>query len=182
MVRQLTTFATEVTRVALEVGTQGILGGQAVVEGVEGVWDDLTTNVNVSQLKCRPSRSAECTENGRQSHRSSQRDCRSGTLLITSCGYGISLTLGLDQISRPRRLDQDGPSRCTGRDPGTKDYGQRYGGSTYRLCGRSHPSVARGRNRRQAGWSGSSTECRGYLAGFDRQCQLDGEQSLGEYS
>lgn len=33
---------------ALEVGTQGILGGQAVVEGVEGVWDDLTTNVNVS--------------------------------------------------------------------------------------------------------------------------------------
>ena len=46
MVRQLTTFANEVTRVALEVGTQGILGGQAVVEGVEGVWDDLTTNVN----------------------------------------------------------------------------------------------------------------------------------------
>lgn len=49
MVRQLTTFATEVTRVALEVGTQGILGGQAVVEGVEGVWEDLTTNVNVSR-------------------------------------------------------------------------------------------------------------------------------------
>jgi osomolarity two-component system sensor histidine kinase NIK1 len=48
MVRQLTTFANEVTRVALEVGTQGILGGQAVVEGVEGVWEDLTTNVNVS--------------------------------------------------------------------------------------------------------------------------------------
>jgi len=50
MVRQLTTFATEVTRVALEVGTQGILGGQAVVEGVEGVWEDLTTNVNVRNL------------------------------------------------------------------------------------------------------------------------------------
>jgi hypothetical protein len=48
MVRQLTVFANEVTRVALEVGTQGILGGQARVEGVEGVWDDLTTNVNVS--------------------------------------------------------------------------------------------------------------------------------------
>ncbi|KAI9635269.1 two-component-like hybrid sensor histidine kinase 1 [Dioszegia hungarica] len=46
MVRQLTVFANEVTRVALEVGTQGILGGQARVEGVEGVWDDLTTNVN----------------------------------------------------------------------------------------------------------------------------------------
>ena len=48
MVRQLTVFANEVTRVALEVGTQGILGGQALVPGVEGVWDDLTTNVNVS--------------------------------------------------------------------------------------------------------------------------------------
>ena len=47
MIRQLTVFANEVTRVALEVGTQGILGGQAVVEGVEGVWADLTTNVNV---------------------------------------------------------------------------------------------------------------------------------------
>ena len=46
MVRQLTVFANEVTRVALEVGTLGILGGQAKVEGVEGVWDDLTTNVN----------------------------------------------------------------------------------------------------------------------------------------
>jgi len=48
MVAQLTTFAGEVTRVALEVGTYGILGGQAVVEGVEGTWADLTTNVNVS--------------------------------------------------------------------------------------------------------------------------------------
>nr|XP_019015052.1 atypical/HisK protein kinase [Kwoniella pini CBS 10737]OCF53833.1 atypical/HisK protein kinase [Kwoniella pini CBS 10737] len=46
MVMQLTIFANEVTRVALEVGTHGTLGGQAVVPGVEGVWDDLTTNVN----------------------------------------------------------------------------------------------------------------------------------------
>jgi osomolarity two-component system sensor histidine kinase NIK1 len=48
MVSQLRTFAAEVTRVALEVGTEGILGGQATVEGVQGVWADLTTNVNVS--------------------------------------------------------------------------------------------------------------------------------------
>nr|XP_018267275.1 atypical/HisK protein kinase [Kwoniella dejecticola CBS 10117]OBR89433.1 atypical/HisK protein kinase [Kwoniella dejecticola CBS 10117] len=46
MIMQLTIFANEVTRVALEVGTHGTLGGQAVVPGVEGVWDDLTTNVN----------------------------------------------------------------------------------------------------------------------------------------
>ena len=48
MVEQLRTFSQEVTRVALEVGTQGILGGQARVEGVQGTWADLTRNVNVS--------------------------------------------------------------------------------------------------------------------------------------
>ena len=47
MVDQLSAFASEVTRVALEVGTQGILGGQATVEGVQGTWADLTRNVNV---------------------------------------------------------------------------------------------------------------------------------------
>lgn len=78
MVRQLTTFATEVTRVALEVGTQGILGGQAVVEGVEGVWDDLTTNVNVCQLLQAQEQSAELAENGWELDRSSSRDRRSG--------------------------------------------------------------------------------------------------------
>jgi methyl-accepting chemotaxis protein len=50
MVDQLSAFASEVTRVALEVGTQGILGGQARVEGVQGTWADLTRNVNVSTL------------------------------------------------------------------------------------------------------------------------------------
>ena len=50
MVDQLSAFASEVTRVALEVGTQGILGGQARVEGVQGTWADLTLNVNVSCL------------------------------------------------------------------------------------------------------------------------------------
>ncbi len=48
MVDQLNAFASEVTRVALEVGTQGILGGQARVDGVQGTWADLTRNVNVS--------------------------------------------------------------------------------------------------------------------------------------
>ena len=47
MVEQLSGFASEVTRVAQEVGTQGILGGQAVVNGAEGTWDHLTRNVNV---------------------------------------------------------------------------------------------------------------------------------------
>ena len=46
MVDQLNSFASEVTRVAREVGTEGTLGGQAQVTGVAGVWKDLTDNVN----------------------------------------------------------------------------------------------------------------------------------------
>ena len=47
MVDQLSSFAAEVTRVAREVGTEGILGGQAEVAGVSGTWKDLTENVNL---------------------------------------------------------------------------------------------------------------------------------------
>src|SRR5207245_11798945 len=46
-VDQLNAFASEVTRVAREVGTEGKLGGQAQVPGVGGVWKDLTDNVNL---------------------------------------------------------------------------------------------------------------------------------------
>ncbi|HEY6172282.1 MAG TPA: HAMP domain-containing protein, partial [Candidatus Kapabacteria bacterium] len=47
MVDQLNSFASEVTRVALEVGSEGQLGGQATVKGVGGVWKDLTNSVNL---------------------------------------------------------------------------------------------------------------------------------------
>src|SRR4051812_13578879 len=46
MVDQLSSFASEVTRVAREVGSEGILGGQAEVKGVAGTWKDLTDSVN----------------------------------------------------------------------------------------------------------------------------------------
>src|SRR5205823_13483452 len=46
MVDQLRSFASEVTRVAREVGSEGILGGQARVQGVSGTWKDLTDTVN----------------------------------------------------------------------------------------------------------------------------------------
>src|SRR5207253_2476326 len=46
MLDQLSSFADEVTRVAREVGTEGVLGGQAQVKGVSGTWKDLTDNVN----------------------------------------------------------------------------------------------------------------------------------------
>src|SRR5262249_39879809 len=51
MVDQLSSFADEVTRVAREVGTEGVLGGQAQVEGVSGVWRGLTENVNFMASK-----------------------------------------------------------------------------------------------------------------------------------
>ena len=47
MVAQLSAFASETTRVAREVGTEGKLGGQAVVPGVAGTWKDLTDSVNL---------------------------------------------------------------------------------------------------------------------------------------
>ena len=47
MVDQLSSFSSEVTRVAREVGTEGELGGQAQVPGVAGVWKDLTDSVNL---------------------------------------------------------------------------------------------------------------------------------------
>src|SRR5690349_20030008 len=46
MVDQLNAFGNEVTRVSREVGTEGKLGGQARVEGVAGIWKELTYNVN----------------------------------------------------------------------------------------------------------------------------------------
>jgi osomolarity two-component system, sensor histidine kinase NIK1 len=46
MVEQLGRFALEVTRVSREVGIEGILGGQAEMEGVKGTWRELTDNVN----------------------------------------------------------------------------------------------------------------------------------------
>ena len=55
MVDQLNAFASEVTRVAREVGTEGKLGGQAQVRGVAGTWKDLTDSVNsMAQQPDRP--------------------------------------------------------------------------------------------------------------------------------
>lgn len=53
MVFSLRIFSSEVTRVSLEVGTKGQLGGQAVVSGVSGVWKELTDNVNrMAESEC----------------------------------------------------------------------------------------------------------------------------------
>src|SRR5215213_5247228 len=63
MVGQLGSFASEVTRVAREVGSEGKLGGQAKVKGVAGTWKDLTDNVNLmaANLTCQVRNIAEVT-------------------------------------------------------------------------------------------------------------------------
>ena len=101
MVDQLSAFASEVTRVALEVGTQGILGGQARVEGVQGTWADLTRNVNVRAPLCPPSFSAHrsyacCAENGVE---------------LDEPG---AVHLGRHEGGRERRPQQDGRRRRPG--------------------------------------------------------------------
>ena len=53
MTESLSLFADEVTRVAKEVGTEGLLGGQAQVSNVGGTWKDLTDNVNVMAANVR---------------------------------------------------------------------------------------------------------------------------------
>ena len=52
MVIRLRALAAEVTRVTLEVGSQGKLGGSAMVEDVEGVWQELTHNVGIAPFVC----------------------------------------------------------------------------------------------------------------------------------
>src|SRR5205809_931540 len=71
MVDQLNAFASEVTRVAKEVGTEGKLGGQAKVEGVSGTWKDLTDNVNsmAGNLTGQVRNIAQVTKIGRASGR-----------------------------------------------------------------------------------------------------------------
>src|SRR5687768_18483422 len=53
MVDQLNSFGSEVFRVAREVGSEGKLGGQADVPGVEGLWKDLTDSVKIGRASCR---------------------------------------------------------------------------------------------------------------------------------
>ena len=76
LVDRLSSFASEVTRVAREVGSEGILGGQAEVSGVAGTWKDLTDSVNfmagnltgqvaTSRKSRRRSRTATCRKRSR---------------------------------------------------------------------------------------------------------------------
>jgi HAMP domain-containing protein len=71
MVETLRVFSTEVTRIAREVGTEGRLGGIAKIDGVEGVWKDLTDNVRLFFVVLIKGQS-----NGRQFDTASARCCQ----------------------------------------------------------------------------------------------------------
>ena len=75
MVDQLNSFASEVTRVAREVGTEGKLGGQAEVKGVAGTWKDLTDNVNsMAEQPDRPGAQHRRSDDRRGERRPVQED------------------------------------------------------------------------------------------------------------
>ena len=86
MMDQLQVFSSEVSRVAREVGTEGILGGQAQIEGVDGTWKELTDNVNVMAqnltdqgMPCLPACSKPAPANPTRSARDRIRDDGGGT-------------------------------------------------------------------------------------------------------
>src|SRR4051794_33774561 len=86
MVDQLNSFASEVTRVAREVGSEGRLGGQAQVQGVAGVWKDLTDSVN--------SMAGNLTRQGRNNARGTTAEANGGLAQKgTLNGPGESLEL-----------------------------------------------------------------------------------------
>ena len=109
MVDQLSSFAEEVTRVAREVGTEGILGGQAEVQGVSGTWKDLTQSVNfmANNLTIQVRNIAEVTTRGRQGrpveedHRRRQgRDPRAGHHREHDGGPAVGVRRQVTRVAR----------------------------------------------------------------------------------
>ena len=121
MIKQLSVFTSEVTRVAREVGTEGKLGGQAQIREVTGVWKDLTESVNsmASNLTARcatspkspsPSPTATFEENHRR--RARRNSAAEGSHQYD--GRAASLVRGRSDARRPRGRHRRPPWR-TGR-------------------------------------------------------------------
>lgn len=140
MVDQLQMFASQVTHLAKEVGTEGRLGGQATVPGVGGIW-------------------AELTENGRFCWVMSKRI---GVLMLLSQRNGAELDgpsardRNCDHRCRSGRFEPQDWTTCQRRNLRTSADDQQDGGSIANVCHRSDPSLARRRYRRSAGWAGAN--------------------------
>jgi len=154
MVDQLSVFASEVTRVTLEVGSQGKLGGQVQVEGVSGEWKHLTDNVRDSLLRSFDDglRRTLGQSYVRQPDESSAVDCARDN----RCSAGQP-----DAESRHCR---------GGRDCAAQGHDQLDGGPAQRVRVRGHTCNSRGWLRRKAWWSGSSRRCQWRVEASDRQC------------
>lgn len=165
MVDRLKTFAVEVERVSLEVGTQGKLGGQAVVEGVEGTWKELTNVVN------------KLAANLTNQVRSIAKVTKVSRLLLLSRAVA-QLMVGRCE----RRFERDDRRRSQWRNSRTQNYSQRNGElksrpyahnigdvATYTRR-RSQSCLARGRFARETRGSGAGARRRGCLEGSYRQC------------
>ena len=149
MVSRLLVLANEVTRVSLEVGTEGILGGQAVVPGVEGMWKVLTDNVNlmVGRLGYLLTVRIADLVPGVELNYASAIDCRSHN-------RGCS-----------RRLDEENQRRCARRDSRLEGDRQLYDRILERLCCRGHSCRQGGRYGRYPRWTGQCRQRWWYLEG-----------------
>ncbi len=123
MVSQLRVFANEVTRVSLEVGTEGRLGGQAVVPGVDGTWRvSFPLYLVVNSVNGKPGIDGQCQFDGHEPDKPSAVNCR---------GH---------QSRRERRLDQESRDRCQGRVPRVEGDGQPDDRVVERFCRRGDAS------------------------------------------
>ena len=115
MVDELRAFASEVTRVAREVGTEGRLGGQAQVEGVSGVWEDLTNNVNTLAGNL----TSQVPEHRRESRPPSRKAISARKITVDVKGEVAELE-GHDQHHGRRTLVVRRPGRRASREVGTE--------------------------------------------------------------
>lgn len=151
MVDRLNTFATEVERVSLEVGTEGKLGGQAVVEGVEGTWRELTNVVNrlAANLTSQVRSIAKVTK-------AVARGDLSETITVDAKGEVAELATTVNGMVsgrvRQRRLTLPGHV-------------------TTIACWRSQSSVTGSRFSRQTRWSGLCARCGGRVERPNSQCE-----------
>ena len=110
MVKKLNKFAFEVSRVAREVGTDGILGGQATVQGVEGKWQELTVNVNTmaSNLTQQVRNISEVTQAIAQGDLSQKIEVRAGGEVATLKDTINNMVDQLDTFARElKRVARD---------------------------------------------------------------------------
>ncbi|MCX6690487.1 MAG: HAMP domain-containing protein, partial [Methanoregula sp.] len=151
MVDQLSTFASEVTRVAREVGTEGKLGGQANVAGVGGTWKELTDNVNAM--------AGNLT--------SQVRNIANVTTAVAKGDLNQKITVeAKGEILELKKR----------RNFRTQEHYQHDGRPAFHVCVRSYPCRPGSRNGRETRRTGERRRSWRYLEGTDRQCQCDGRK------